>query len=111
MYTCEITAASDSLGKASDPRIPEVPPANPTRTLIPNQRNTNVKPKSIINLPSITTKRYQQTELVTRINRAAQTGPFVATARWASTHRDLNYKFTDERVPEAVWAKLRSNAN
>ena len=111
MYTCEITAASDSLGKVADPRLPAAPPASPTRKLIPNQRNTNVKPKSIINLPSITTKRYQQTELVTRINRTAQTGPFVATARWASTHRDLNYVLVDERMPEAVWAKLRSNAN
>jgi uncharacterized protein involved in type VI secretion and phage assembly len=111
LYTCDITAASDSLGKASDIRVPEMPSMNPTRKLIPNQRNTTVKPKSIVALPSITTKRYQQTELVTRINRAAQTGPFVATARWASTHRDLNYKFNDERMPEAVWAKLRSNAN
>jgi hypothetical protein len=78
--------------------------------LIPNQKNTNVKPKTIINLPSITTKRYQQTELVTRINRAGQTGPFVATSRWGSTHRDLNYQMPDERMPQAVWAKLRSNA-
>jgi len=110
MYTCELMVASDSLGRASDIRIPEVPSVNPTRRLIPNQRNTNVKPKTIINLPTITTKRYQQTELVNRINRAAQTGPFVATSRWGSTHRDLNYKIVDERMPEAVWAKLRSNA-
>lgn len=111
IYTCELTVASDSLGRAADTRLPEVPSTNPTRRLIPNQKNTNVKPKSIINLPAVTTKRYQQTELVTRINRTAQTGPFVATSRWGSTHRDLNYKIVDERMPEAVWAKLRSNAN
>jgi len=110
MYTCDMTVASDSLGRSSDRRIPAIPSTNPTRQLIPNQRNTVVKPRSVINLPSITAKRYQQTELVNRINRANQTGPFVATARWGSTHRDLNYKLVDERMPQAVWAKLRSNA-
>jgi len=110
MYTCDMTVASDSLGRVLDSKVPEVPATNPTRRLIPNQKNTNIKPESIILLPSITTKRTQKTELVNRINRANQTGPFVATARWGSTHRDLNYKLVDERMPQAVWAKLRSNA-
>jgi hypothetical protein len=109
MYTCDMTVASDSLGNASDARVPQIPATNPTRRLIPNQRNTNVKPKTIINLPAVTTKRTQKTELVNRINRANQTGPFVATSRWGSTHRDLNYRLVDERMPQAVWAKLRSN--
>lgn len=110
MYTCDMTVASDSLGRVLDNKVPEIPATNPTRRLIPNQKNTNIKPESIILLPSITTKRTQKTELVDRINRANQTGPFVATARWGSTHRDLNYKLVDERMPQAVWAKLRSNA-
>ena len=110
MYVCDMKVASDSLGRASDPRIPEVPAANPTRRIIPNQKNKNIKPKSIIYLPAVTSKRYQQTELVDRINRANQTGPFVATSRWGSTHRDLSYNLPDERMPQAVWDKLRSNA-
>lgn len=110
MYTCDITVASDSLGRIADSSIPAVPAPNPTRKLIPNQRNTNVKPKTIIYKPSITTKRNQKTEFIDRVNRANQTGPFVATARWGSTHRDLRYKLPDERMPQSVWAKLRSNA-
>ena len=110
MYTCDITVASDSLGRVSDNRLPETPANTPVRNIIPNQRNSNVKPKTIINKPAITSKRYQQTELVTRINRAAQTGPFVASSRWGSTHRDLNYKPVDEKMPSAVRMKVRGNA-
>jgi hypothetical protein len=110
IYTCDIKVASDSLGRASDPRIPKVPANNPTRHITPNQVNRNLKPKTIMYLPAITAKRYQQTEFVKRINRASQTGPFVETSRWGSTHRDLNHKIVDERMPQAVWAKLRSDA-
>jgi len=110
MYTCDLVVASDSLGRISDNRLPEVPSNTPTRNIIPNQKNSNVKPKTIINKPAITTKRYQQTELVNRINRANQIGPFTATSRWGSTHRDLTYKIVDEKMPQAVRIKLRSNA-
>jgi len=108
MYTCTLTVASDSLGRASDPRIPETPTNIPVRHIMPNQKNRNVKPKTIINKPAVTTKRYQQTELVNRINRASQTGPFVASSRWGSTHRDLTYKLVDEKMPEAVRVRLRN---
>lgn len=110
IYTCIIQAASDSLGKITDPRLPEKPARIPTRKLIPNQVNYNVKPKTVINKPAITSSRTQKVQLVDRINRANESGPFVATARWGSTHRDLNYTLVDERMPEVVWQKLRSNA-
>lgn len=109
LYTCDMTVASDSLGEVTANGLPKVPAVNPTRKLIPNQKNTNVKPKTIINRPAITTKRTQKTQFINRINRANQTGPFVATSRWGSTHRNLNYRLVDERMPQAVWAKLRAN--
>jgi len=109
VYTCQVQVASDSLGVIADPKLPKLPPAVPRRRIVPNERNKNIKPKTVMYLPSITSKRYQQTELVNRINRANQTGPFVATSRWGSTHRNLNYRPIDEKMPEAVWQKLRSN--
>jgi phage protein D len=110
MYTCEMTVASDSLGTITDNRIPTVPPVNPTRRIVPNQKNRNIKPKTVVYKPNNMVKKNGKIELITRINRAAQTGPFVATARWGSTHRNLNNNFVDERMPQAVLAKVRSNA-
>jgi len=110
LYTCDITVASDSLGKNSDKRLPTAPALNPTRRISPDQRNTNVKPKTIINIPAITSKRYQQIKLIDKINRTSESSPFDATSRWGSTHSDLNYVLPDERMPESVWAKVRSNA-
>lgn len=110
MYTCEFTVASDSLGHSVDSKIPTTPPlAKTVRTVVPNQINRNIKPKTVIYRPSIVAGRNRPIEIVDRINLRNQSGPFVATARWGSTHRDLTYKVTDERMPQAVWLKVRSN--
>lgn len=109
MYTCEMKVASDSLGKFTDPRVPLAPSSNPTRRIIPNQVNKNIKPKTVAIKPSITQKRHQNTQLVDRVNRPTLSGPFITTSRWGSTHSNLNYQVTDERMPQAVWQKLRAN--
>ncbi|CAB4129480.1 COG3500 Phage protein D [uncultured Caudovirales phage] len=111
MYTCDIQVATDSLGTVTNPKHPKIPAAVPKRQIVPNQKNKNVKPKTVMLRPSITSKRGQKTELVDRINRPALGGPFVATSRWGSTHRDLNYKNVDEKMPQAVWQKLRSKVD
>jgi hypothetical protein len=111
IYTCDIKVASDSLGTAVDPKLPTSPANVATRNIVPNQLNKNIKFKTVTIKPSITSKRNQRIELVDRINRANITGPFVATARWGSTHRDLNYRIIDEKMPQAVWQRLRSNPN
>jgi hypothetical protein len=108
-FTTTMTVATDSLGTINNPNHPRMPDEIPKRKISPNEKNRNIKPKTVMYDPAVTSKRYQQTELVQRINRANQTGPFVATSRWGSTHRDLNYKVIDERMPQAVWKKLRSN--
>ena len=110
LYTCELTVASDSLGHSIDSRVPtSPPPPKLLRTVIPNQLNRNIKPKTVIYKPGIVAGRNRPIELVDRINLKGQTGPFVASARWGSTHRDLTYKVSDERMPQAVWAKVRAN--
>ena len=111
IYTCDFKVATDSLGTTVDPKIPTTPAAVATRRIIPNQINKNVKPKTIVVKSSITSKRNQRIELVNRINRANITGPFVATDRWGSTHRDLNYKILDEKMPQSVWQRLRDNGH
>jgi len=108
-YTCSMDVASDSLGTNANANQPSAPAVTPRRKIIPNEKNKNIKPKTIVYKPAITAKRTQQKQLVDRINRATQTGPFVATSRWGSTHRDLNYKIIDERMPLAVLQKLRAD--
>lgn len=111
IYTCDLQVATDSLGSITDPKIPKTPPVIPTRSIIPNQVNKNLKPKTIQIKPAISAKRNQRIELVNRINRANLSGPFVATSRWGSTHRDLSHKVLDEKMPQAVWQRLRTNVN
>lgn len=111
IYTCDLKVASDSLGTTVDPKLPKSPAKVATRRIIPNQINKNVKPKTIAIKPSITTKRNPRIELVDRINRSNIAGPFVATDRWGSTHRDLNHQILDEQMPQAVWQRLRDNGH
>lgn len=110
LHTCNISVATDSLGTTVSSKAPVKPPVNPTRKVRPNQKNFNIKPKTVVYNPNVIGRRNRRIQLVDRINRANQSGPFVATSRWGSTHRDLNYRMVDERMPQAVWQKVRSNA-
>lgn len=106
LYTCSMTVATDSLGQISDPNKPVIPPTNPVRTIIPNVDNTVIVPQTVINSPGLSIIPIPQYEIVDRINRPGIDVQLASVSKWASTHGDLNYRYSENNMPPIVRAKV-----
>jgi hypothetical protein len=110
MFTTILTVATDSLGQIADTRKNTSPPSDRIREIIPNSRNTVVKPETIIKKPGLSIKPAQSINLVNKVNAASSSGQLTTSATWASTHRDLGTPRPYTTIPIEAMEKVRSNA-
>lgn len=109
-HTTILTVATDSLGQILDPIKNATPPVDRVRKIIPNVRNTTVKPKTVIKKPGLTIKPTQVISLVSKSNQKSPSGQLVTPTTWASTHGSLNTPAPKTRMQPEVMEKVRSNA-
>lgn len=110
MFTTTLTVATDSLGQITDTRKNVTPPSDRIREIIPNSRNTVVKPETVMNRPGLSIKPAKLIKLVNKVNIAISSGPLSTSATWASTHRDLGTPRPYATIPIEAMEKVRSNA-
>lgn len=88
-YTTELVVGADSLGAGTAGKYSTNPPGRAIRAISPAVRGSRVKPTNIIKSPAIKVAGTKNVKLVERINRAAETGPRVSQATWASNTGSL----------------------
>jgi len=110
MFTTVMTVATDSLGQISDTKKNITPPSARIREIIPNSRNTVVKPETVIKRPGLSIKPAQSINLVDKINVASSASKLTTSATWASTHRNLGTPRPYTTIPIEAMEKVKSNA-
>jgi len=110
MFTSTLVVATDSLGQILDPAKNVTPPSARIREIIPNSRNTVVKPETVVNQPGLSIKPAQSINLVNKVNVASSSGQLTTSATWASTHRNLGTPRPYTTIPIEAMEKVRSNA-
>ena len=110
MHTIVLTVATDSLGQIVDVAKNVTPPIEQLRKIIPNVRNTTVKPSTVVKKPGLTIQPTQVISLVNKSNQASPSGQLITPTTWASTHGSLNTPAPETRMPVEVMEKVRSNA-
>ena len=110
MFTTTLTVGTDSLGQIADTKKNVTPPSDRIREIIPNSRNTVVKPETIINKPGLSIKPAKSINLVNKVNVASSSGQLTTSATWASTHRDLGTPRPYTTIPIEAMEKVKSNA-
>lgn len=101
IYTTELTVGTDSLGETSSPNLPIKPASKQIRQIIPNVRNTRIKPQTVLKRPGIAVKQTTKTGLVSRTNRADIKSKTLSKAVWASVQGNLNSKPVTPTSPAA----------
>lgn len=110
MFTTTLTVGTDSLGQIADTKKNVIPPSDRIREIIPNSRNTVVKPETVINKPGLSIKPAKSINLVNKVNVASSSGQLTTSATWASTHRDLGTPRPYTTIPIEAMEKVKSNA-
>lgn len=113
LYTTSLTLGTDSLGaavKGSDNKVVRVPNSRAKRTIIPNVRQTNKKPKTNLKTGSLSPSKNAQVGFGTVKNRArAKTANQVIIAKkWVSPSGNLAKVTRSTTRPQTVVKKLRS---
>lgn len=89
-YTTQLFIGADSLGNIVKSDVPITPSLNKVRRIIPNIRNTVVKPNNVINNKALNVKTITTASLVNRKNRSNISGPTVSQSTWVSDKGNLN---------------------
>lgn len=91
-YTTVLTVGIDALGSAAawnDNKVVTSPEYSPTRTIIPNVKQTNVIPTTSLNTPGTTYSPQADTSFTSTENRAAPNG-YTQAPLWKSETDSLN---------------------
>jgi hypothetical protein len=110
VYTSHLFVGTDSLGETANLKFSKIPSDRPIRRIIPNVKNTVIKPTSAIKTLSFNIKPVNSVSLVDRINRENADTAFSTKSNWVSSHGDLNFPPPEELTPIAVLEKVRNNA-
>jgi len=110
LYTSHLLVGTDSLGEIANSKFRRRPLKNPIRKIIPNVKNSVIKPTSKVKSVGFNAKPVSGVALVDRINIDNQTEDFVIKATWTSSHGDLSSPPPEEYMPIAVLEKVRNNA-
>lgn len=105
-YTTLMSVGTDSLGMTASAKYPTKPAPRGIRTILPAVRNTRVKPKSQIKIPSINPNLAKPVKLVERVNRGVTSGPKVSQSTWSSNKGDLSSKPTAPSRSPVVASKV-----
>jgi hypothetical protein len=105
VYTTQLFVGADSLGDLTRSDVPSAPNAIRVRHIVPNVRNTVVKPSNLISNKALNIKTIETSSLVTRKNRANISGPTVAQSSWVSDKGDLTVAPTIQNSLDVVHNK------
>jgi phage protein D len=110
MYTTILTVGTDSLGSATswtDSQRITAPDSRPKRTIIPNQKQTKVRPRTTLNVKSkIVTPAKQGTFGNPKNRSKAVDVKSIEPSIWQSTTSSLNNIITEPKKPSAVVNRL-----
>ena len=110
VYTSHLHVGTDSLGELTNAKFRKRPLAHPIRKIIPNVKNTVIKPTSKVKSIGFNSKPVTGVALVDKINLGNQVESFSIKATWTSSHGDLSSPPPEEYMPIAVLEKVRNNA-
>jgi hypothetical protein len=88
-YTSVVTVGTDSLGALNGTTANSAPGNRQVRQIIPNVRNTRIKPSTTLKTPLLNLKPSKSSQLVKRVNRAAPSDKAVSAAIWKGTVANL----------------------
>ena len=108
-HTTRISVGSDSLGEVIIGNSVMKPSSQPIRNIIPNVRNTQEKPGTILYSPSLHLSPNMNSALVNRTNRPDLASKTLAKTVWKSTHGDLSIKKRPPSRPPLAWRKVVGN--
>lgn len=113
LYTSALTLGTDSLGTAvtgSDNKLVKMPNVRPKRTIIPNVRQTNKKPKTVLKTGSASPSKNAQVGFGAIKNRTKPTtaNQVIIGKKWVSPSGNLVKVTKTATRPKTVVKKLRS---
>lgn len=106
LHTAILTVGTDSLGRANPVKYPVLPSSKPVRHIIPNVRNTRVKPTTSLKSKGITVGQPKVRALVNRTNRADVDNKLLSSNAWYSSNGNLGDRPVEQRTPPVVKNKL-----
>lgn len=110
MYTVVLTVGTDSLGSATswtDSQRITAPDARPKRTIIPNQKQTKVRPKTTLSVKSTIVTPAKQGSFGNPKNRNKAVGAKdIEPSVWQSTTSSLNNIITEPRKSSTIVNRL-----
>ena len=113
LYTTELTLGTDSLGSAvagSDNKVVKMPNSRAKRTIIPNVRQTNKKPKTSLKTGSLSPSKNTQVGFGAIKNRSKPktANQVIIGKKWVSPSGNLSKVTKSKTRPAVVVKKLRS---
>ncbi|CAB4128116.1 Phage late control gene D protein (GPD) [uncultured Caudovirales phage] len=108
VYSTTLSVGTDSLGEVAKPQYPRRPASKPFRHIVPNVRNTRLKPETKLKSNGIHVQQTKQTGLVNRINRADLNSKSLIKAAWSSVQGNLN---TKQPSPTSPVQRFKVSAN
>jgi hypothetical protein len=106
LHTAVLRVGTDSLGAANPYKYPTKPSNRPIRHIIPNVKNTRIKPTTSLKSKGIAISQPKIRSLVERTNRADVKSPALSTNAWTSSNGNLGHQPVEKSFPPIVKAKL-----
>ena len=108
VYSTTLSVGTDSLGETTKPQHPKRPASKPARYIVPNVRNTRIKPETKLKSNGLHAQQTKTTALVGRVNRADVASKSLVKAAWTSVQGNLN---TKQPSPTSPVQRFKVNAN
>lgn len=108
VYSTTLSVGTDSLGETSKPQHPKRPASKPARYIVPNVRNTRLKPETKLKSNGLHVQQTKTTAVVGRVNRADLKSKSLVKAAWTSVQGNLN---TKQPSPTSPVQRFKVNAS